>query len=120
LIGPNQGESRRNSTSTTLDARIWKRREERIVNELLLLRPTIICLQEISLDSLNSPGFQRLADIGYVCAGFSKTYTDIYNPDIPHSTIGVATFVQQEKIGIISSNTVALGFVIFSCDFYIG
>lgn len=43
LIGPNHGESLRHSYST-LDARTWKRREQRIIDHLLLLRPTIICL----------------------------------------------------------------------------
>jgi hypothetical protein len=63
-LGPNQGESDCYAYSSTLDATMWKRREERIINSLLLFRSTIICLQEVSYDSVtSSPAFQRLAQV---------------------------------------------------------
>lgn len=63
MLGPNEGENDHYSYSSTLDATSWRRREERIINHLLLLRPTIICLQELSYESISSPQFNRLAEV---------------------------------------------------------
>jgi hypothetical protein len=63
-IGPHQGESDQYSFTSTLDATKWKRREDRIINYLLLIRPSIICLQELSSDSITtSPAFQKLSEV---------------------------------------------------------
>ena len=112
-IGPIQGESDKHSYCT-LDAKLWKRREERIVDHLLLLRPTIICLQELSFDTINSIAFQKLAEVGYICAAFSSSQRQEIRKKTIHSNIGCAIFIQNEKIEILSSHKLSLrSFILF-------
>mmetsp|Transcript_3847 Transcript_3847/g.5990 ORF Transcript_3847/g.5990 Transcript_3847/m.5990 type:complete len:417 (+) Transcript_3847:58-1308(+) len=107
ILGPIQGESSKHTSYATLDSTAWTRRRERIVRELLTLKPAVLCLQEVTSLALNETLLGELAQHGYQCAAFAPN-SDAINSVKRHSALGCAIFTRNDKIKVLASKRLFL------------
>ncbi|XP_018412597.1 PREDICTED: nocturnin [Nanorana parkeri] len=100
------GEGKDNFLKCPMEALKWEERKYLILEEILIYRPEVLCLQEV--DHYFDTFQPILSRLGYQCAFLAKPWSPCLDVEHNNGPDGCALFFLQDRFQLISSNNFRL------------